>query len=173
MANPNFLILDEPTNDFDIQTIQVLEDFLLDYPGCLLVVSHDRYLMDKLVDHLFVFEGGGQIRYYPGTYSEYWLDQQQIQKQARSEKPKAEAPVRVRSNTSKKLSFKEQREFDQLEGEIERLGIEKDGISAQLANSAGLEAGALQRLSTRFGELEAELEDKELRWLELAEKQEG
>ncbi|MGV3526985.1 MAG: ABC-F family ATP-binding cassette domain-containing protein [Candidatus Sericytochromatia bacterium] len=173
MANPNFLILDEPTNDFDIQTIQVLEDFLLDYPGCLLVVSHDRYLMDKLVDHLFVFEGGGQIRYYPGTYSEYWLDQQQLQKQARSEKPKAEAPVRVRSNTSKKLSFKEQREFDQLEGEIERLGLEKDGISAQLANSAGLEAGTLQRLSTRFGELEAELEDKELRWLELAEKQEG
>lgn len=176
MANPNFLILDEPTNDLDIQTIQVLEGFLLEYPGCLLVVSHDRYLMDKLMDHLLIFEGQGQIRYYPGTYSEYWLDQLEAQKAQRSEKAaeKAQqAPPEKPRHSQRKLSFKEQHELKQLEAEIEKLSLEKDELAAQLAAPEQLGAGGLTRVSARFGDLEALLETKELRWLELAEIQEA
>ncbi|HEY9839290.1 MAG TPA: ABC-F family ATP-binding cassette domain-containing protein [Candidatus Obscuribacterales bacterium] len=173
MANPNFLILDEPTNDLDLQTIQVLEDFLLDYPGCLLVVSHDRYLMDKLVDHLFVFEGQGEVLYYPNTYSEYWLDQQEAERAERAQRSAqkaktAEAQAKPRDSV-RKLSFKEQRELESLDKDIEQLTAEKAELSASLAMPDQLGAGTLTQLSARFGEVENLLEAKELRWLELAE----
>ncbi|MEZ0368178.1 MAG: ABC-F family ATP-binding cassette domain-containing protein, partial [Candidatus Sericytochromatia bacterium] len=173
MANPNFLILDEPTNDLDLQTIQVLEDFLLDYPGCLLVVSHDRYLMDKLVDHLFVFEGQGEVLYYPNTYSEYWLDQQEAERAERALRSAQKAKtgeVQAKPRDSvRKLSFKEQRELETLDKDIEKLTAEKAELSASLAMPDQLGAGTLTQLSARFGEVENLLEAKELRWLELAE----
>lgn len=177
MQNPNFLILDEPTNDLDLQTIQVLEDFLGDFKGCLLVVSHDRYLMDKLVDHLLIFEGQGAMRYYPGTYTDYWQLQQEAGRAAKAEKSAEKAAksaeVSRPRNAVRKLSYKEQREFSALETEIEKLTAEKDDISAQLASPDNMGAGTLTKLSARFGEVETLLEEKELRWLELAEIAEG
>lgn len=174
MSNPNFLILDEPTNDLDLQTIQVLEGFLLEYPGCLLVVSHDRYLMDKLVDHLFVFEGKGLVRYYPGSYSDYWLDQQDAEKAEKAQRAAEKVQQTARPRDSvRKLSFKEQREWQELDQIIARLSAEKADLTEQLAQPDALDAGKLQTLSARFGEIEHELETKELRWLELAEIAEG
>ena len=177
MANPNFLILDEPSNDLDLQTIQVLEEFLLDYAGCLLVVSHDRYLMDKLVDHLFIFEGNGEVRYYPSTYSEYWLDQQEAERAVKAQKSADKARESAQQakprDSVRKLSYKEQREFAGLEAEIEKLTQEKAELEARLASPDQLGGEGLQQLSARFGEVDGELELKELRWLELAEVDQG
>jgi ATP-binding cassette subfamily F protein uup len=166
--SPNFLILDEPTNDLDLPTLGVLETFLADFPGCLMIVSHDRYFMDKLVDHLLVFEGDGMIRDFPGNYSEYRLYQDAMQPgkelTTAPEKQNAAEPQPVK----KKVGFKEKREFELLEKELADLNKEKETITMRL--SAGdMPFDELQRLSARIGEITTMLDEKEMRWLELSE----
>lgn len=180
--NPNFLILDEPTNDLDLPTLSVLEHFLMEYQGCILIVSHDRYFMDRLVDHLFVFEGQGMIRDFPGNYTQYRIwqkEQESLQKLAAQQNSlKKEASVTANLTDSpqgqdpaKKRSFKERREFEQLEKEIADLEAEKAQLEEALGN-ANLEFEQLTVNSKRIGEISVELEDKELRWLELSEMME-
>ncbi|MCL3780734.1 ABC transporter ATP-binding protein [Prolixibacteraceae bacterium JC049] len=173
MQNPNFLILDEPTNDLDIMTLNVLEDYLRQFPGCVIIVSHDRYFMDKIVDHLFVFEGNGQIKDYPGNYSQYrsYLKEKLSAEKAalqevKAEKTKAPAP---KKNTNK-LSYKEKRELEQLTADIEALETEKAELEA-LMNSAELNHEELLEKSNRYAEVKDELDEKEFRWLELSEKE--
>ena len=179
--NPNFLILDEPTNDLDLPTLGVLENFLSEFPGCLLIVSHDRYFMDRLVDHLFIFEGDGVIRDFPGNYSQF------REAKANGLLPKVEKPEEKpatkennqRPETSnlpdqqagkKQLSYKEKREFEQLEKEIATLTKEKETVTAKLNNS-NTAFEELQQLSHRIGEVTRLLDEKEFRWLELNEIQ--
>src|SRR3989339_622468 len=183
-TNPNFLILDEPTNDLDLPTLAVLENFLVDYPGCVLIVSHDRYFMDRLVDHLFVFEGNAEVRDFPGNYSQYRIWQKENEKKdnkwdaleagkrkgastedivtAKLETPKA--PVK------KVMSFKEKREFEQLEKEMPLLEKEKHDLTNELSTgTASFEI--IQKISERLVQIEKALEEKETRWLELSEFQ--
>jgi ATP-binding cassette subfamily F protein uup len=163
--NPNFLILDEPTNDLDLPTLGVLENFLGEFPGCLLIVSHDRYFMDRLVDHLFVFEGDGQVRDFPGNYSNYRSSLKQ--EETVDEKPK----IVSSKNTSKekrRFSFSEKREWENLQKEIEALEGEKHKLSDQI-NTASLPYDDLTKLSQRIAEINQLLDHKELRWLELSE----
>jgi ATP-binding cassette subfamily F protein uup len=168
MKNPNFLILDEPTNDLDIMTLNVLEDYLKSFTGCTIVVSHDRFFMDKIVDHLFVFEGNGIIKDFPGNYSDYrdWAEEKAKTEQivAKTEKPVREKPVEEK----KKLSFKEKKELEELEKEIGELEIEKKILEEEL-NSGSLAADELHKKSLRYSEITLKLEEKEFRWLELAE----
>jgi ABC transport system ATP-binding/permease protein len=175
--NPNFLILDEPTNDLDLPTLGVLENFLSEFPGCLLIVSHDRYFMDRLVDHLFVFEGDGVIRDFPGNYSQYrtWQKEQEEEQKNTTENktpsPQATTPAAPTVTTTaikRQLTYKEKREFELLEKDIAALGKEKESITQQLA-SPGCSFETLQQLSARIGQLTEELDRKELRWLELSE----
>ena len=169
--NPNFLVLDEPTNDLDLPTLSVLENFLSEYPGCLLIVSHDRYFMDRLVDHLLVFEGEGKIRDYPGNYSQYRLWQRQQENQVSAEaKPEAKTQQELpqQQPAKQRMGFKEKREFEMLEKEIARLTQEKEAIHVKLnSGEAGFEE--LQKLSERLIQVGEELDSKELRWLELSE----
>jgi ATP-binding cassette subfamily F protein uup len=172
--NPNFLILDEPTNDLDLPTLGVLENFLSEFQGCLLIVSHDRYFMDRLVDHLFVFEGEGKIRDFPGNYSQY-RDQVKSSEDVldAATKPakdssKTEVKEMAVSNVARKLSYKEKREFEMLGKEITELEKEKSAVTAKL-NSGALPFDELQVLSKRIGEIAIELDEKEMRWLELSE----
>jgi len=170
VENPNFLILDEPTNDLDIATLNVLEEFLTGYSGCLLVVSHDRYFLDRLVDHTFAFEGEGYIRDFPGNYTDYRNQaEEQLKEQRREEKPRVETPKpAVQEQSKKKLSFKEKQEFEALEKEIPALEAEKSRLSEQL--SGGItDFEEISRISGRLEEVVARLEEKELRWLELSE----
>ena len=170
MQNPNFLILDEPTNDLDIMTLNVLEDYLAGFSGSVIIVSHDRYFMDKIVDHLFIFEGNGILRDFPGSYTIFrnrQLDDEQKEKASASpipsenkEKPK---------NRVQKLSFNEKREFEQLETEIPALEKEKKKIETAL-NSGELSNDELLNQSQRFAEISEILDEKEMRWLELSEK---
>ena len=168
MRNPNFLILDEPTNDLDIMTLNVLEDYLKSFTGCTIVVSHDRFFMDKIVDHLFVFDGNGIIKDFPGNYSDYrdWAEDREKAEQnvVRTEKPVREKPV----DDKKKLTFKEKKELEDLEKEIGQLELEKKKVEEEL-NSGELSADMLQIKSLRYGEIISLLEDKEFRWLELSE----
>lgn len=171
--NPNFLILDEPTNDLDLPTLSVLENFLSEYQGCLLIVSHDRYFMDRLVDHLFVFEGDGVVRDFPGNYSEYRIDLKNREKEPI--KPIAvqqDAVVKESTVTAppakKKLSYKEQKEFEQLEKDIPALEAEKVTISDKMSTS-GISFEEMQQLGNRMLEITQLLEEKEMRWLELSE----
>jgi ABC transport system ATP-binding/permease protein len=170
--NPNFLILDEPTNDLDLPTLGVLENFLSEFPGCLLIVSHDRYFMDRLVDHLFVFEGNGKVSDFPGNYSLYRDYQLSNEKTAVNTRPAAKtAPVvkqEKQSAEKRKLSFKEKREFELLQTEIETLTKEKETIHLQLS-SGSIPFEQLQQLSARIGEVTSLLDEKEMRWLELSE----
>jgi ATP-binding cassette subfamily F protein uup len=179
--NPNFLVLDEPTNDLDLPTLAVLENFLSEYPGCLLIVSHDRYFMDRLVDHLFVFEGDGVITDFPGNYAQLRLWQKDKEKleadskesganTERSRSVVQELPSAVEGTTieRKRFSFKEKREFELLQKEIEQLSAEKESITAKL-NSGNLPFDELQQLSNRIGEVTNLLDEKEFRWLELSE----
>ncbi|MEY2640011.1 MAG: hypothetical protein RIR90_1493 [Bacteroidota bacterium] len=166
--NPNFLILDEPTNDLDLPTLAVLENFLSDYPGCVLIVSHDRYFMDRLVDHLFVFEGDGVIRDFPGNYTQYRLEQRRTEQAEKEQQQQINTVVTTAAVEKKKAGFKEKREFELLEKEIPALEAEKAAAEAQLANPE-LDYEKLHLLSKRIGEISAELEQKELRWLELSE----
>jgi len=176
MENPNFLILDEPTNDLDILTLNVLEDFLQEYPGVLVVVSHDRYFMDKIIDHLFVFEGDGKTRDFPGSYSDYReykkLEQQEKSKEkaiiVKEEKVKKE---RV-SNRKAKLSFKEQKEFNQLEKDIQKLESNKSDIH-KLFESGELSTDKIQEHSVELANIDKNIEEKEERWMELSMKIEG
>jgi len=176
--NPNFLILDEPTNDLDLPTLGVLENFLSEFPGCLLIVSHDRYFMDRLVDHLFVFEGDGVIRDFPGNYSQY--REESYRSEVKGETSNARPPmIMAEPGTSKQqsepgnkrqLSYKEKREFELLEKEIPQLTKEKQLVTEKL-NNGSTPFEELQQLSVRIGEITRLLDEKELRWLELSELQ--
>ncbi|HPN19349.1 MAG TPA: ABC-F family ATP-binding cassette domain-containing protein [Chitinophagales bacterium] len=171
MKNPNFLILDEPTNDLDILTLQVLEDFLMDFKGCLVIVSHDRYFLDKLTEHLFVFEGNGKVRDFLGNYNEYRLQLKEEQRQAvRDEKQlQSEAVKTVAASAPKrKLSFKEQTEFKQLEKDMELLSKEKAALTEKLSGTIA-HHDEIQKTAKRIEEIIISLDEKELRWLELSE----
>ena len=168
MRNPNFLVLDEPTNDLDIVTLQVLEEYLQNFKGCVIVVSHDRYFMDKVVDHLLVFKGQGDIRDFPGNYSDYrdWkLAKAEHEKEAA--KPKEEKTQRVRLNDKRRMTFKERKEFEQLEKEIAALEEEKKQIEEALC-SGTLSVDELTEKSKRLPLLNDELDEKTMRWLELS-----
>ena len=171
MANPNFLILDEPTNDLDVFTINVLEDFLLNFSGCLLVVSHDRFFMDKMVDHLFVFKGEGAVKDFPGNYSQY-REQTALEKAKAKQEVKKQAdvvPVKPNATQAKKLSYKEKMRFEQLEKDIEQLEAEKKELTEQL--NAGIDDHEqLMKVSNRLTSLVDELDEKSMEWLELSEK---
>jgi ABC transport system ATP-binding/permease protein len=174
--NPNFLILDEPTNDLDLPTLGVLENFLSDYPGCLLIVSHDRYFMDRLVDHLFVFEGDGIVKDFPGNYSLYReslktketpgkLPEQKQEVAAPVAKQNIQSPV---SPAKRKLSYNEKKEWEKLQEELKKLGREKEQATHRL-NSGTVPYDELLKISERIAEINKLQDEKELRWLELSE----
>ena len=168
IQNPNFLILDEPTNDLDIVTLNVLEDFLLDYPGCLVVVSHDRYFMDKIVDHLFVFKGNGEVEDFPGNYTDYRVYEESVP--PTDDTPKKEATKNTwRKDGTKGLSFNEQKEYNRLEKEIAQLEEKKTAIEATFAEGS-LSSNVIQEQSVALQETLTAIEEKTERWFELTEK---
>ncbi|MBC7408906.1 MAG: ABC-F family ATP-binding cassette domain-containing protein, partial [Arcicella sp.] len=177
IQNPNFLILDEPTNDLDIQTLNILEDFLMAFGGCIILVSHDRYFMDKLVEHLFVFEGDGVIRDFPGNYTDYreWVDSPEAaadNRQVAEESKKSggnnlSTTVEKPQIIKKKLSFKEQKEYDDLGKAIEQLEAKKEALTEQLNGGGSYED--LANWAKEIEKLTNELDEKELRWLEISE----
>ncbi len=170
MRNPNFLILDEPTNDLDIYTLQRLEEFLENYQGCVLVVSHDRFFLDRVIDHLFVLEGDGKIADYPGNYSDYLhkRSSKAPREEKHTDKTQTQSDPRERK-PSTRLSYKEQKEKESLEAEIAALELEK-AQTPNLMSEAGEDHEKLEGLAKRFAELEKLIEDKTLRWIELEEK---
>lgn len=175
VQNPNFLILDEPTNDLDLITLQVLEDFLQDYEGCLVIVSHDRYFMDKLVEHLWVLEGAGKVRDYYGTYSAYRATleieaEEQTQREKDKTKKELEKPLPTQTtpNTKRKLSFKEQKEYETLESEIAKLEAEKLSLT-NLMNDGSLAYHAIAETAQKVEKINQQIEEKTFRWLELAD----
>ena len=173
MRNPNFLVLDEPTNDLDIVTLQVLEEYLQCFKGCVIVVSHDRYFMDKVVDHLLVFNGGGDIRDFPGNYTQYreWKEakaRHDKEQQAAAKPQAASKPARTRQDEKRRMSFKERREFEQLEKEIAELEAEKKAIEDALC-SGTLSVDELTEKSRRLPQLTDLIDEKTMRWLELSE----
>lgn len=171
MRQPNFLILDEPTNDLDILTLGVLEEYLREFKGCLIVVSHDRFFLDSLVDHLWVMEGDGDIRDFPGTYTEYrqWREARDAQLKA-AEKPAERVPAQSRKpvvERQRKMSFKERKEFETLTEEIDTLTAERNALDERFSSGETLDDAAA--LSARYSEIAALLDEKEMRWLELSE----
>lgn len=174
IQNPNFLILDEPTNDLDIVTLNVLENFLLDFPGCLIVVSHDRYFMDKIVDHLFVFKGDGVIEDFPGNYSDYQAYEASKVQEERQFKSgiKTEKKQWKEKDDSPKLTYSEQKELKQLENSIQQLEEQKKKLQQKFTEE-GLSGESIDQLSIALGELETELEQKTERWFELSAIQEN
>ena len=171
MRNPNFLVLDEPTNDLDIVTLQILEEYLQDFPGCVIVVSHDRYFMDKVVDHLLVFKGQGEIKDFPGNYTQYreWQALQPKESASAAQKPaKVTTDTRSERETKRKMSFKEKREFEQLEKDIATLEDEKKQIEDALSTGT-LSVDEITQMSKRLPLLNDELDEKSMRWLELSE----
>jgi ATP-binding cassette subfamily F protein uup len=176
MRNPNFLVLDEPTNDLDIQTLQVLEEYLHDFPGCIIVVSHDRYFMDKVVDHLLVFQGNGEIQDFPGNYTQYreWkaLKSQEENTEDKNQKKTADESSSVKKDyhhdTRRRMSYKEKREYEQLSQEIEQLEQERQTIEAELC-SGKLSIDDLTEKSKRLPIIKELLDEKEMRWLEFSE----
>ena len=170
MRNPNFLVLDEPTNDLDIQTLQILEEYLTDFPGCVIVVSHDRYFMDKVVDHLLVFKGNGEIKDFPGNYTQYREWSALRSKEEDNATPKAEKrPKREYRNTEKrKMTYKEKTEFARLEKEIEELEEEQRQIEEALCGGEA-DIDRITAMSKRLPQLKEELDEKSMRWLELSE----
>jgi ATP-binding cassette subfamily F protein uup len=177
MRNPNFLVLDEPTNDLDIKTLQILEEYLQEFPGCVIVVSHDRYFMDKIVDHLLIFHGDGVVQDFPGNYTQY-RDWKKLQPKPETNSSKfqvssskGQSPAAsYRNDTRRKLTYKEKIEFEQLERDIEALTAEKAAAEASLS-SGTLSVDEITRLSERFQVISDELDEKEMRWLELSELQ--
>lgn len=172
MRNPNFLILDEPTNDLDIITLNVLEEFLLDFPGCVIIVTHDRYFMDKLVDHLFVMEGNGKIRDFIGDYSEYRAEQKdrdrEARRQERAEQQKVKEIKAKNEEAKPGLSFEQRKELNRLEKEISRLEEQKEVIHLKFSAS-DITPEQIKELSQSLAEVKEKIEEKELRWMELAE----
>ena len=180
MRNPNFLVLDEPTNDLDIKTLQILEDYLQNFPGCVIVVSHDRYFMDKIVDHLLIFHGNGEVQDFPGNYTQYreWKKLQpkdgdsgskiQVSNSKIQDSGSKGTAASYRNDTRRRLSYKEKQEFQQLERDIEALTLEK--AAAEEALSSGtLSVEEITKLSERFQVVTQQLDEKEMRWLELSE----
>lgn len=175
MKNPNFLVLDEPTNDLDIQTLQILEEYLQDFPGCVIVVSHDRYFMDKVVDHLLVFKGEGEIQDFPGNYTQYRDYQKMKSKEDNQTKPvkntkqvNTEAKNNSSINGKRKMTFKEKREYEQISEKINQLETEQKQLEEELC-SGNLSVEELTKKSKRLPILKDELDELELRWLELSE----
>lgn len=172
MRNPNFLILDEPTNDLDIITLNVLEDFLLDFPGCVIIVTHDRYFMDKLVDHLFVMEGNGVIRDFIGDYSEYREVQKEREREARrqerAEQQKVKAAQAEAEAEKPGLTYEQRKELNRLEKEIKKLEEKKEEIHRKFSEP-GITPDEIAELSKQLAEVKEKIEDKEMRWMELAE----
>jgi ATP-binding cassette subfamily F protein uup len=175
MRNPNVLILDEPTNDLDIFTLQVLEEFLLDFPGCLIIVSHDRYFMDRLVEHVWVLgeDRGTGVRFYPGNYTQYRLAREEALEEAKSASNAARpvpppAPAEIRNDYTARLSFKEKYELEQLEASLPGLEAEKSRLESELATAADHEK--LMELSEALAQASEALETAEMRWLELSER---
>lgn len=173
MRQPNFLILDEPTNDLDIVTLEVLEDYISKFKGCVIIISHDRFFMDRTVDHIFVFEGNGVIKDFPGNYSEYREWKQENDKLKDAEKPKeqqkAKASNAEKNRNSNKLTFKERKEFEELTKELDSLNNEKQEIETIFSN--GSNTADLDKLAKRYNELKSIIDEKEYRWLELSEKE--
>jgi ATP-binding cassette subfamily F protein uup len=169
MKNPNFLILDEPTNDLDILTLQALEEFLEDFPGCLLVVSHDRYFLDKLCDHLFVFEGGGRIKDFNGRYYEWREDQKRIEAISTAA-PKELVPEKEpkKEKVKTKLNFNEKREWEELPEQIAALEARRDALNS-VFEGTDQDPDEVLRAAAEVQEVIAELDEKEMRWLELSE----
>lgn len=171
MENPNFLILDEPTNDLDIITLNVLEDFLMQFPGVVVIVTHDRYFMDKLVDHLFVFEGNGKIRDFNGVYTEYRLEQQekleQTRQESREENKSKESKPKSKDN-SNTLTFEQRKELKRLEKKIEQLEATKIQLSSEF-DKIDLTPEKIQELSMKIAKINEELEENEMAWMILAE----
>ena len=170
MKNPNFLVLDEPTNDLDIQTLQIFEEYLADFPGCVIIVSHDRYFMDKVVDHLLVFKGGGEIQDFPGNYTQYreWRSLKSKEENNSAKKSETAKPSRPRPEQQRRMTYKEKQEFMQLEKDIDALEKEKKLIEEQLC-SGNLPIDELTEKSKRLPVINEELDNKEMRWLELSE----
>nr|WP_301849193.1 ABC-F family ATP-binding cassette domain-containing protein [uncultured Prevotella sp.] len=176
MRNPNFLVLDEPTNDLDIQTLQVLEEYLQDFAGCVIVVSHDRYFMDKVVDHLLVFKGEGEIQDFPGNYTQYreWCRLQPktegegAEKKATKPTAKEQPSATQKKEGKRKMTYKEKREYEQLTKELEQLENEQKTLEEALC-SGQLSVEELTEKSKRLPEIKDEIDEKEMRWLELAE----
>ena len=173
MRQPNFLILDEPTNDLDIVTLEVLEDYISKFKGCVIIISHDRFFMDRTVDHIFVFEGNGVIKDFPGNYSEYreWKQENDKLKDAENpkEQQKAKASNAEKNRNSNKLTFKERKEFEELTKDLDLLNNEKQEIETIFSN--GSNTADLDRLAKRYNELKSIIDEKEYRWLELSEKE--
>ncbi|MFT4834497.1 MAG: ATP-binding cassette subfamily F protein uup [Flavobacteriaceae bacterium] len=170
MKNPNFLILDEPTNDLDLMTLNVLEDYLDSFEGCLMIVSHDRYFMDKLTDHLFIFEGQGIVRDFPGNYTDYREEggYKANSNQKQKETKTAESKEPVKKTEAKKLSYNEQREYDSLEGEIAKLETKVENLTEEMNAKTDFEE--LQKMAQEIDKIKESIEQKEMRWLELTEK---
>ena len=172
LKNPNFLILDEPTNDLDVYTLSVLENFLINYEGCTLIVTHDRRFLDALADHMFAFEGQGYIKDFPGNYSQY--EEYRLKKEAEQKKEekagkrKSYKADKQRKKPAKKFTFNEKREYEQLEDEIEKLESRKEEVVEQMNSET--DSGKLTDLSQEFEDISGQLEEKETRWLELSEK---
>lgn len=168
MKNPNFLILDEPTNDLDIITLNVLEEYLLDFPGCLIIVTHDRYFMDKLVDHLFILEGNAVLRDYNGTYSDY----RELKKAEDRDKSKVDkSPVEVieiKEEEKSKATFEQRKDFARIEKEIKKLEEKKAEITAKF-DDASLSPEKIMELSKELDNIQTQLEEKEEKWMELAD----
>lgn len=175
MRNPNFLVLDEPTNDLDIKTLQILEEYLYDFPGCVIVISHDRYFMDRVVDHLLVFKGEGEIKDFPGNYTQYreWLkiSEKPVQDKKSTEtttKEKTSGPRDPNAISKRRMTYKEKREFEQIEKDLELLTKEKNEIETKL--SSGItDVEEITTLSKRLPVINQEIDEKETRWLELSE----
>ena len=170
MQNPNFLVLDEPTNDLDIVTLQILEEYLQDFPGCVIVVSHDRYFMDKVVDHLLVFKGQGEIKDFPGNYTQYreWASLAENKTSSTSSTNTTSTKPSYRHDDRRRLSYKEKRELEQLEKDIEALEAEKKQIEEALCGGT-TSVDEITKLSKRLPVLNDELDEKSMRWLELSE----
>ena len=172
MRSPNFLILDEPTNDLDIPTLNVLEDYLKNFQGCLIVVSHDRYFMDRVVDHLFVFHGQGEVQDFPGNYTQWRLEAQGAStslENARKTDYSLEAKgTKTKTEQKRKLSFKEKKELEELEVRLPELEAEKAELEALLSGGATL-PDEIAQASARYQEVQAALDEAEMRWLELSD----
>ncbi len=173
MRQPNFLILDEPTNDLDIITLGILEEYLADFKGCVIVISHDRYFLDNIVDHLFVMEGNGTIKDFPGNYSEYraFTEAEKAQETKKAEKPAKQEKAPRTESASRRLTFKEKREFEALEGEIEALNAEKKELEDFFASGTPASPEDFKTKNLRYNEIKDLLDEKEMRWLELSEKE--